>query len=961
MSSLPSPADTYNQTSDLKVASVPLLQATITGRYGFQSGTCSPTAPCKMYKHEPLELEGTITSAVCHPPIGIAFEWTVIDVATGTPVTSLSTNGSMALSTSTNMILDIAGSTLNAAREYRATLVPAWQAIANVSIDPADFDWEVANTSITIIVEPAPITVSIQEGVAAQIGSAQELVLHSLVSDPDEGTHAMSYSWGVLNSSGMYPCPANLVCNDANFTVPAGTYSTAFTARLTVNKEGDSHSYTADIAVSVSSFLTVPVVSITRANQADNFHAESVLSLVGTCASCVTWSWEVHCVINDVVYDFCNPALNLNTSTVPGSGTSITTKDLTLMPNSLAPSGKQYRFTLTAADAAGVAGSAIMLVTTGHPPTCDSGCITVSPSTGTIHSMTTTVTVSAPSGSGSVPGWYDYDSDGTFSYSFGYMREGEKFMLNASPQSNNTLQTSSLPPGELTFFVTVYDPAAGQVGPVYLGQDSLLQGTVQVTTISAATDISSSALSSALDYDVSSTPPEEAFRIMSSVTANLDTSTMSSSDSDSLITKLADNLETVLAGAGGGMTDMAAGSLELISEDTTALTTASTDKLAACLDTTLNKAGGPLSANTALQLIEVTANLGQAHRSLNSRRLAWADAQNNRLITIALKAAEGLNADDPAIVLEAAHISGTVDMQLQNIKSTGLAGGTFGSEEYGAVLTMSSSFTATRRSQSVYTLFVAAIDTANSLNTNIPTKYTITSNLAIFGLGDSSNAAVQSNSGMIDVKLWNLADNDSPICLFWDINILEYKSAAEGGPCSTDVTRSYRTIGGAVVCQCSAFGQVAVGVGCDASIDCSGHGSCNMDATCKCDESYWGTDCSVQRCTDVTTCGPNDFHGQCVFNESATTAQAPGYPKPGCVSDPAQVCNPSNSSEFWQAEDISEDPQLYGDCNCFCGWSGPLCETKNTTDCTSTASPACTLAFWALFYAGIVHIIGMVG
>jgi len=612
---------------------------------------------------------------------------------------------------------------------------------------------------------------------------------------------------------------------------------------------------------------------------------------------------------------------------VAGSGTSPTTQDLSLMPNSLASGGMQYKFKLTATDSSGVEGSATMLVTTGHPPACDSGCLTVSPASGA--SLSTTFTLTAPVGSGTVPGWYDYDSEGTFTYDFGYVLDGESYLLTAAPQTANFIQTSALPPGQLTFFVTVHDPAHGSVGPVSLGVDALLVGAAQATTVTAATDTSTAALNSALDYS-SSTPPDEAFRIMSSVTANLDTT---ASDASTVITKLATNLQATLDGAGGAMTEMAAGSLELMSANPTALTSSSTDQLANCLDTALSKATGPMPANTASQLIEVAANLGQAHRALDSRRApSWAEEQSQRLRTIAFQAADGLTAHSPGINLQISHIEGTISMQLQKAESTGLADNSFGSVEYGATIQMSAEFAASKRDErrdalEVYTLHVTTIDVANSMNTNTPTKYTLTSNLVVMDMFTDIGLQT-SSSGIVTVTLYNLADNSSPVCLSWDSTALEYKSHAEGGACSTDVTRSYRTIGGAVVCQCTALGDVAVGVGCDASTSCSAHGSCNLDASCKCDESWWGADCSVQRCTDVTTCGPNGFSGECVFNQTATHMQTPAYPKAGC----AEVCDPVESAPHWQADMASEDPQLYGDCICQCGWDGPLCDIKVACD-----------------------------
>jgi len=603
-----------------------------------------------------------------------------------------------------------------------------------------------------------------------------------------------------------------------------------------------------------------------------------------------------------------------------------------------------------------------MLVTTGHPPACDSGCITVSPSTAK-ESMTTTVTISAQTGSGSTPGWYDYDSDGIFTYSFGYLLGVEKYMLNAVPQTSTSVQTSSLPPGELTFFVTVHD-AHGVVGPVALGQTGLLAGTIQTTTISPASDISSAALTTVLEYDAANTAPEEALRIVSSVSANMDTSTLSATESDNLITKLATNLDTVLGGSGGAMTDMAAGALELITEQPSALSQDTTDLLASCLDTTLSKSASSISSNTALQLIEVTANLGQAHSTLNSRRAdtaQWSKDQLSRLVSVSHLAAGALTPDDPGIMLQASHISGTLVMQLQKVHSTGLGGASFGSDASGAVVQMSSSFTAMRRVAAVYTFFVNVMDTGNSLNTNTQTKYTLSSNIIFTGLiNDASPGEAASFSGTAQVNLYNTADNSAPMCLFWDG--AEYKSAAEGGPCTTDLTQSYRTVGGAVVCQCTELGSVAVGMGCDAATDCSAHGSCNADATCKCEESWWGADCSVQRCTDVTTCGPNNFQGECVFNQSATTAQQPAYPKSGCAEIQTDFCNPVNSSEFWQSEDVSEDPQLYGDCMCFCGWSGALCDTKMlNASCTSGASRVHSMTLLALLFAAFVGILGIQG
>eukprot|EP00658_Telonema_sp_P-2_P043405 TRINITY_DN3133_c0_g1_i5.p1 TRINITY_DN3133_c0_g1~~TRINITY_DN3133_c0_g1_i5.p1 ORF type:complete len:992 (-),score=193.26 TRINITY_DN3133_c0_g1_i5:389-3364(-) len=907
MAGLPSDVTAnYSLTNQFFVRATPTLVADVTGVYAFL--THSQTAPtcagsCSIYSYQQITFWAQVAATECNLPTeNQMYTWTVADSS----MAELALPAGSGQGTSQ---LTLPANYLTANKQYNVKVAMSWVTAGGVTVT-GDEGYSYSNTTTAVTVLTEPVSVTILQGPSIQIGSGSALVLNSSVYDPDNGAFALSGSWVF---SGATSCPAGTDCsNYMGLTVPAGTLSAgSYTVTLTVQKVGDVLPQTSVVTVTVVSG-TVQPVAISRANSNLPFPAGETLVLSGSSSGGVRWAWTVQCLINGELFDVCNPALDLDSAAVPNTLTSSSTQNLVLKPDSLGGYGRQYQFNLQAWDSSGVSGTGSMSIITAYRPECNSNCLTVTYSSPAV-SLSTNFTITAPKGVGY--GWFDRDDSGVFTYEFGFTRDGQSYMLTSSPSSSNSLITSKLPPGTLYPFVIVHDATQGSVGPVHLGQASSatnpLSGTPALIWVNSST--SSATLESSLTYTVGSTAALDVLLSIQAVGFSM--AADDDSGASALRDRLARDLKAVTDGEASDLVGISAGVLESLLEQPSKLSAGATADLNTAFDSIL-AAATAIDAATTLSLVEAAENIKIAQDS-SGRRTAYSDSE--RLLLIAELSAADMTVDDPSRLIEARHISGNyLRMQLQKVLAGSLGDFEYGSQSLGGSVRFTASSSPTYTSP--YTVVVVMMNPGNPLNFQT-TSLTLASNVAS-ALVLVNATVVQDAASSMSMTLYNTKDNPSPTCLQY----VESMGAYETTSCTLDQANSYQAIGGAVVCDCNtgSGANLTIGTGCYRNSTCSGHGTCQEDSSCKCDESWWGRDCAVQRCTDVTTCGPNGFYGTCVFNSTASSFMAPGFPR---VDQP--------EGDQWLADLPTPDPVLYGDCVCRCGFAGPLCEEEVTCELAS--------------------------
>eukprot|EP00656_Telonema_subtile_P033675 TRINITY_DN3746_c0_g1_i13.p1 TRINITY_DN3746_c0_g1~~TRINITY_DN3746_c0_g1_i13.p1 ORF type:complete len:1026 (-),score=157.28 TRINITY_DN3746_c0_g1_i13:134-3211(-) len=860
---MPLASQNYSQTVAFAISATPALTVLSGGTYGFLSfGQTAPTCAgsCGLYAHQPLTMGSYVPPAFCHlPAANVRYLWNVTDLSNGLEA---SLPSSVSVTTSA---LALPGDALEATKSYKVTVSVRWVTAGGVVVTGSE-GYSYTNSSTMLTVYTQPITVSIQQGTELAVGVTDSVSLVGLVSDPDNGKYAITGSWTMLNATtGGQICPQGVDCsNTALLSIPSGMLtlgSHVFT--LTVTKPGSPQSYTRQCTVTVQT-ATVPAVSISRANQAAAFASGTVLTLSGVSPTAVTWQWSVQCSVNNVLYDVCNPVIDLDASAIASTLSSSTTQNISLLPDTLGPYGLQYQFKLTVTDSLGRSATATTVLYTAYPPECDGNCLTVTPASGT--GLNTTFTISAPLGSPSTGGWYDRDSDTSFTYTFGYTRNGQRYALNTVPTTSSSF-SGVAPPGSIAPWVTINDPVHGSVGPIGLGQSSSqttpLSGTAASIQLGAPADTSASALQTYLSA-LGSTASDVYLGV---VAIGLSMPAAPDPTYNTLRQNLATKLQQTVQGGAGNQTALASGALSALLEAHTSLQPATLSVLGSTLDDVLSAMSGAINQATSLNLLEATANLAAAGSS--SRR---SSTQNDRIRKIAHASAKGLTVADPPMLLVLGHSSGVVHLQVQKVIASAASSSTFGGESLGGIVKAPGG-----DSTAVFTVAVLVVSPGSALDSKQHPAESYSNVLSAMVLSDTGAVVVSPTGSTMEITLYNTKDNPSPTCRSASQDATEFSSS----DCSVVLASSYQSVGGAVTCSCtttSAVLDVALGSGCSASVNCSSHGTCQKDATCLCDESYWGTSCSTQRCTDVTLCGPHGWHGVCNFNESASSAMAPGYP-----------------------------------------------------------------------------------
>eukprot|EP00003_Mantamonas_plastica_P002500 TRINITY_DN1189_c0_g1_i3.p1 TRINITY_DN1189_c0_g1~~TRINITY_DN1189_c0_g1_i3.p1 ORF type:complete len:2400 (-),score=855.86 TRINITY_DN1189_c0_g1_i3:116-6346(-) len=305
------------------------------------------------------------------------------------------------------------------------------------------------STTISVQVVPSAITAVIANGNRAiSVGSA--LVLDASKSvDPDNSGDAWTYTWTCVVAGTNNPCRDNQdsplsFANAVSVSVPANTMQAGgYKFNLAVTKgTGNGRSDSTSVTITYSA-APIPQVSIQSLATAQVLSQDKLVlngSAVSSTGAALSYLWTVD-----------GNALDLN-DRVNVLATSKTSPLLVIREDALSP--QTYKFRLTATDSNG-ASYAEIEVKVNQPPT--SGRITVSPPSGLV--LNTTFTVSALD-------WADTPGDDPFTYTFGYLVNGEEQALVVRDQSSQLKAT--LPQGELQLYVRVYDALGSRSDASYV-------------------------------------------------------------------------------------------------------------------------------------------------------------------------------------------------------------------------------------------------------------------------------------------------------------------------------------------------------------------------------------------------------------------------------------------------------------------------------------------------------------